>query len=152
MRTINLSNIKNSEKFLGTPRIKPGAAGWEAQPLCYAIFTILCLPLDGKATFRLLLLIVHGDVRSRKSGCIFQTTFCWEGERTIWFMHFYFAESGNWAPSAESDNAISIASKLHQPFLFQARSRSSRSGRWPTSLWPQNSTRTSSRSEKIFLY
>ena len=43
--SINLSNIQNeqffwnnfSEKFLGMPRIKPGAAGWEAQtpPLCY---------------------------------------------------------------------------------------------------------------------
>ena len=45
MPSINLGNIKNeflqknlSNKFLGMPRIKSGAAGWEAQTLsqCYA--------------------------------------------------------------------------------------------------------------------
>ena len=36
--SINLSNIKNTEEFLGTPKINLGASGWEPQtlPLCYA--------------------------------------------------------------------------------------------------------------------
>ena len=50
MPSINISNIKNSEKLLGTPRIKPGAAGWEGRmlPLCYAALKVLILGIAKK--------------------------------------------------------------------------------------------------------
>ena len=44
LTSINLRNNNNLETFLGMPRIKPGAAGWEAQalPLCCAPPPLWC--------------------------------------------------------------------------------------------------------------
>ena len=53
----NLSNINNSETFLRMPRIKPGAAAWEAQtrPLCYSavqkVTTLLLMNMSLEMTF-----------------------------------------------------------------------------------------------------
>ena len=65
MPWINISNIER--KFLGTPRIKPGAAGWEASilPLCYAapLLRVFCSHcrggLEGQGSATILALILE---------------------------------------------------------------------------------------------
>ena len=69
--SINQSNILFFDwKKLGTPRIKPGMDGWEAQtlPLCYAIPPLLLLGAKAMAIFCSIWLLWHQKISfSRRS-------------------------------------------------------------------------------------